>query len=113
MSALRRYAIPPPTQFNDRRPVPPDLIADTLQELEQAFGVVSCETQTIQGLWYHEGELYQDSLARVFVDVEDTAENRQFFIRLKDRLKNRFQQKDIWLTTYPIEVIGPCPCSTG
>ena len=59
----------------------------------------------IQGLWHHEGELYRDSLARVLVDVEDTASNRQFFVRLKDRLKSRFQQKDIWLTTYPIEVI--------
>jgi len=105
MSALRRYEILLPSQFNDGRPVPTDLIADTLQELEQAFGAVSCETQTIQGLWHHEGELYRDSLARVFVDVEDTAENRQFFVRLKARLKNRFQQKDIWLTTYPIEVI--------
>ena len=41
----------------------------------------------------------------MFVEVEDTAENRQFFVRLKQRLKNRFQQKDIWLTTYPIELI--------
>ena len=56
MSALRRYEILLPSQFNDGRPVPPDLIADTLQELEQAFGAVSCETQTIQGLWHHEGE---------------------------------------------------------
>ena len=39
------------------------------------------------------------------VDVEDTPGNRQFFVRLKERLKNRFQQKDIWLTTYPVEVI--------
>jgi hypothetical protein len=46
MSALRRYEILLPSQFNDGRPVPPDLIADTLQELEQAFGAVSCETQT-------------------------------------------------------------------
>jgi len=38
-------------------------------------------------------------------DVGDTAENRQFFVRIKARLKNRFQQKDIWLTTYPIDVI--------
>jgi hypothetical protein len=105
MSALRRYEILLPSQFNDGRPVAPDLIADTLQELEQAFGAVSCETQIIQGLWRHEGELYRDSLARVFVDVEDTAGNRQFFVLLKDRLKNRFRQKDIWLATYPIEVI--------
>ena len=56
-------------------------------------------------MWHHEGERYRDSLAQVLVDVEDTTGNRQFFVRLKDRLRSRFQQKDIWLTTYPIEVI--------
>jgi hypothetical protein len=30
MSALRRYEILLPSQFNDERPVPPDLIAETL-----------------------------------------------------------------------------------
>ena len=49
MSALRRYEILLPSQFNDGRTIPPDSIADTLQELEQAFGAVSCETQAIQG----------------------------------------------------------------
>ena len=105
MSALRRYEILLPSQFNDGRPIPQDLVADTLHELEQAFGAVSCETQVIHGLWRHEGELYRDSLARVFVDAEDTPENRQFFVGFKERLKKRFQQKDIWLTTYPVEVI--------
>jgi hypothetical protein len=85
MSALRRYEILLPSQFNDGRTIPPDLIADTLQELEEAFGAVSCETQTIQGRWHYEGELNRDSLARVFVDVEDTAGNRQFFVRLNQR----------------------------
>jgi hypothetical protein len=32
MSALRRYEILLPSRFTDGRPVPPDLIADTLQE---------------------------------------------------------------------------------
>ena len=105
MSALRRYEILLPSQFNDGRPIPPDLVAATLHELEQAFGAVSCETQTILGLCRREGELYRDSLARVFVDAEDTPQNRQFFVQFKERLKNRFQQKDIWLTTYPVEVI--------
>jgi hypothetical protein len=41
----------------------------------------------------------------VFVDEEDTPQNRDFFVRFKERLKQRFQQKDIWLTTYPVEVI--------
>jgi hypothetical protein len=33
-----------------------DLVADTLLELEQRFGTVSAETQTIRGLWRNEGE---------------------------------------------------------
>jgi len=32
-------------------------------------------------------------------------ENREFFAEFKERLKARFEQIDIWLTTYPIEVL--------
>jgi len=105
MSALRRYEILLPSQFNDGRPITHELIADTLSELEQEFGAVSCETQAVLGLWRREGELYRDSLARVFVDTNDTPQHRQFFIQFKERLKKRFEQKDIWLTTYPVEAI--------
>ena len=38
MSALRRYEILLPSQFNDGRPVPQDLVADTLHELEHGRG---------------------------------------------------------------------------
>jgi len=47
---------------------------------------------------------------RVFCDVPDTPENRQFFVEIKQRLKARFQQIDIWMTTYAVEVIyAPLP----
>ena len=105
MSALRRYEILIPSQFNDGRAVPEELLTDTLLELRAKFGAVSCETQVIQGLWQQQGELFRDRLMRVFVDVEDTPENRQFFVAFKERLKVRFQQLEIWLTTHPIEVI--------
>ena len=62
MSVLRRYEILLPSQFNDGRPIPQELIADTLHELEQQFGAVSCETQAILGLWRREGELYRDKV---------------------------------------------------
>jgi hypothetical protein len=39
-----------PRRFNDGEPVPDELIADALLELEERFGAVSCETQTIRGL---------------------------------------------------------------
>ena len=103
MTALRRYEILLPSQFNDGRPIPQGLIAETLLELENEFGAVSCETQVIQGLSRQEGGTYRDTLARVFVDVTDTMENRQFFVQFKDRVKARFQQQEIWLTTFPIK----------
>ena len=71
----------------------------------QQLGTVSSETQIIRGLWQHEEQSYQDELIRVFVDVPDLPENRQFFVEFKERVKERFKQIDIWMTTYPIEVI--------
>jgi hypothetical protein len=105
MTALRRYEILLPSQFSDGRPVPQKLIAETLLELEEEFDAVSCETQSIHGRWRYEGKTYRDVLARVFVDVADTPENRQFFVSFKDQLKERFQQHDIWLTTHPVELV--------
>jgi hypothetical protein len=102
---LRRYEILLPRRFNDGQEVPDELIADTLIELEAKFGAVSSETQSIQGRWRHEGESYRDDLVRVFVDVADEPEHRLFFVELKERLKVRFQQIEIWVTTYPVEVL--------
>jgi hypothetical protein len=105
MSALRRFEILLPLRFNDGQAVPLDLVGDTLLELEQRFGAVSSETQTIHGYWRSQGQDYRDDLVRVFVDVPDSPESRQFFLDLKEELKSRFKQLDIWMTTYPIEVL--------
>jgi hypothetical protein len=94
-----------PLRFNDGRAVPNELVADTLLELEERFGAVSCETQTTRGHWSHEGESYRDELVRVYLDVPDVAENREFFVRFKEQLKAKFEQIEIWMTTYPLEVI--------
>ena len=102
---VRRFEVLLPLRLNDGTPVPDDSIADTLIELEEQFGAVSCETQTIRGRWHSNGERFRDDLIRAFVDVPDLPENRQFFIAYKEQLKTRFQQLDIWMTTYLIEVI--------
>jgi hypothetical protein len=102
---LRRYEVLLPLRFNDGRPVPDEVIADTLLELETRFGAVSCETQTIRGYWRHEDTSFRDDLVRVFVDVTDDPEHRRFFLDFKERMKARFQQIDLWMTTYLIEVI--------
>lgn len=110
-SSSRRYEILLPLRFNDGQPVPDELLADTLLELRQRFGAVSSETQIIRGYWQHEGQLYRDELIRVFVDAPDVPDSRPFFREFKERVKTRFRQLDIWMTTYPVEVLevsGPC-----
>jgi hypothetical protein len=102
---LRRYEVLLPLRFNDGSPVPDDLIAQTLLELEAQFGGVSCEMQAIRGFWRHQGQSYREELTRVFVDAPDTRQTRAFFKRFKEVLKTRFQQIEIWLTTYPIETM--------
>ena len=78
-----------------RLPVAEDSIADTLLELEQRFGAVSCETQTIHGHWRHGDEAYRHDLIRVFIDVDDLPEHREFFLEFKERMKARFAQRSI------------------
>jgi hypothetical protein len=102
---LRRYELLLPLRFNDGRAVPDESITETLLELEGRFGAVSCETQTIRGQWRHEGESYRDDLLRAFVDVADDPAHREFFLEFKERMKTRFEQIDLWMTTYLIEVL--------
>jgi hypothetical protein len=104
-ASFRRFEILLPRRFNDGEPVPDELIADTLLELEARFGAVSCETQTIHGLWRHEDHVFRDDLVRAFVDAPDVPESRQFFLEFKERVKSTFDQIDIWVTTYPIDVL--------
>ena len=84
------------------------LSASSLKRLRTApphrFGAASCEMQTIRGEWEDEGQIYRDELVRVFVDIEDTEENRQFFREFRNRLKTRFRQLAIWLTSHPIDI---------
>jgi hypothetical protein len=105
MSAYCRFEILLPLEFNDGRPVPREFLAEAAIEIQRRFGGVSWESQAIEGIWRQGGVEYRDRLNRIFVDAEDTDENRQFFIGLKSRLKSSFQQLDIWLTVHPVEIL--------
>ena len=100
----RRFEILLPRRFNDGQPVPDEILADTVLELRGRFGAISHETQLIRGGWEQAGVTFLDDLNRLFVDVADTPENRQFFVEYKELLKARFQQIDIRITTYLVEV---------
>jgi hypothetical protein len=101
----RRYEILLPLQFNDGTPVPAAVLGQTREEIVGRFHGVSVQPGTITGIWIHEGTRYEDALVRVTVDVEDTAENRQFFVDWKPELLRRFRQVEICITSFVIDVL--------
>ena len=101
----RRYEVLLPLKFNDGQPIPDELIGATLLELRTRFGSISVETQTIHGTWSYLGQEFRDDLVRVFVDLMDEDDAGEFFTQFKEQLKQRFKQLDIWITTYPVNVI--------
>jgi hypothetical protein len=98
---MRRWEILLPLRFNDGSRVPHHLVESVILSLRDRFGAASFETQTIRGIWEHE----DDDVGRLFADVPDTPENREWFIQFKERLKKDFQQSDIWMVTHPVEVV--------
>ncbi|MGV3531394.1 MAG: hypothetical protein ACO1QR_03420 [Chthoniobacteraceae bacterium] len=104
MQRLRRFEIMVPLHFNDGTAVPKELLEQTQSDLEARFGAVSSEGQVIRGFDRETGTT-EDRLVRYFIDVPDTPENLDFFCEEKERLKERFRQKEIWIATHLIEVL--------
>jgi len=103
-SSQRRFEILLPQRFNDGTPVPDELLAQTILELRTRFRAISSETQIIRGFWECAGQSYRDELIRIFIDVADSPENQQFFRDFKEQLKSRFQQIEIRITSFPVDV---------
>ena len=104
MQRLRRFEIMVPLHFNDGTTVPQELLRQTQTEFEERFGAVSAEGQVIRGFDRETGSA-EDRLVRFFLDVPDTPENLAYFRETKERLKERFQQEEIWITTHLVEVL--------
>lgn len=69
------------------------------------FGAVSHLPATVRGVWVHEGQRYEEDFIRLFVDVADTQANRKFFVRLKASLLERFDQLEIYIASYPVDIL--------
>ena len=100
----RRFEVLLPLQFNDGRDVPAEWLAEAVLEIVDHFGAASYETQKVEGHWRYGGVLYRDDLVRAMVDVPDSANNRQWMKRFKDRWKTRLDQLELWMVSYRIEV---------
>ena len=101
----RRYEILLPLRHNDGSPVSDEKLNQTREELVNRFDGISVQPQSILGIWVHEGARYEDTSVRLTVDVDDTPENRQFFLQFKATLLERFDQVDIYIASYPVEIL--------
>ena len=57
------------------------------------------------GAWVHEGTHYEDELRRFTVDVEDVPENQHFMTAFKKTLLERFEQIEIYMVSFPVDII--------
>lgn len=101
----RRYEILLPLRHNDARPVDGEAFEQTREELVAQFGAISLLPHSVLGIWVHEGTRYEDELLRLVVDVEDTPENQRFFEGYKAILLERFEQIEIYIAAYPVDIL--------
>ena len=104
MNKWRRYEVLLPLQLNDCSKVSEELLGEAAEEVADQFDGSTLEIRGIQGRWHSEGVLYRDDLIRLVVDVPDTVKNRKWMKKFKARWKERFEQLELWMVSYRIEV---------
>ena len=105
--AKRRYEILLPAEFNDGRLIAdacPRCLPDSLSEVISNFGAFTFRPDAAVGSWADGDRRYDDRLYLLIVDVDDTAEHLAWIGHLKSHLLRRFQQLEIYVTSYPVEV---------
>jgi hypothetical protein len=100
-----RFEILLPLFHNDGRPVAKETFVATDEELVQHFGATSTDSIVVRGRWMYQSTVYSDQLIRIRLDVEDIPENWQTMRQIKETLKSRFVQIDIWITAHRIEIV--------
>jgi len=90
--------------YNDGTLIEPEKFDQTAEELCDRFGGVTQDTVRITGTWKYGGTRYRDDLLRIRIDTTDPTANA-FLQAEKEIWKERFQQIDIWITAYEIEII--------
>jgi hypothetical protein len=81
------------------------LFEQTREELVARFGGLSYQPSVVRGIWLHEGRRFEDELIRLVVDVDETPENHQFFLQFKKTLIERFEQIEIYVASYPVDIL--------
>src|SRR5438552_3233833 len=101
----RRYEILLPTTHNDGRLVDEELLENTFDEVADHLGGISVTPRAVLGIWVHEGKRHKEEMRLLSVDVDETPENQAFFVQFKVELLKRFEQIEIYIVSYPIDIL--------
>jgi hypothetical protein len=101
----RRYEILSPLRTNEGRNARREKFEQTVDDILERFSGISIQPTPVHGIWLHQGRRYEDDSLRIDVDVPDTRANQQFFVRLRRTLAERFQQIEIYVVSYPVDVL--------
>ena len=100
-----RFEILLPLFYNDGRAIERAKFLATDDELVRCFGATCTDTVVVRGQWLYQSTTFHDQLIRVRIDIEDLPENWQKMREMKETIKRRFEQVDIWVTAHRIEVL--------
>jgi hypothetical protein len=84
--------------------VPEEVLAEAVNQIVEQFGAASFQKDLIEGRWRHADTLYRDDLALLVVDLQDTPKNRKWMKSYKARWKERLDQLELWMVSYPIDI---------
>ena len=100
----RRFEVLLPLQLNDGSAVPLEWLGEATLQVADHFRAASFETQKVEGHWRHAGVMFRDDLVKIVVDVPDTAKNRKWMKEFKREWRDRLQQLDLWMVSFPINI---------
>jgi hypothetical protein len=88
-----------PLYYNNNQSIEKSKFVDTFNELVEMFGGCSADEHTILGSWKDPDSdiLYNDENTIYHVICEDRKENSNLLSRYKEKLKERFRQKEIMM----------------
>lgn len=95
-----------PKFYNDKRPVEASKHIMTYREIFREFKGCTKDNSPLVGDWMSdEGKTYSDRNFSYWVICDDNVATTHFLVNLKERLKERYAQKDIMMYSISINVM--------
>jgi hypothetical protein len=101
---VKEYDIFLPLRYNDGRPVKTDKFQQLQAELLERFGGVTYFPQPNQGYWKLGNVTYRDEIV-IYRVLTASRGARRFLLRLKDRLKEEFEQEEILIVERNVDAL--------